>query len=166
MKRTLTLVLGLSLLTSGGVAQTQPSGALHSDFVLVIQELDLAASKKLGLKPSTFKGSAGAITRDEVISQMVLLFDKYESKFRITPRPYDVYPELIDKYNKDQKTQTNLRKLSRWGVIGPVSPLVTNKGTTIREEDLGDALGYFYSQVMVYTHQPDPKWTPALPGGE
>jgi len=164
--RSMLLVIGLGLLTSGGVAQTQPSGALRSDFVIVVTELDKAASTKLGLKASEFKSKDGAVTRDEVVAALDLLFNKYQPKFRITPRPYDVYPEVIDEFNKDAKTRESLRKLSKWGVISPVSRLVANKGTSIAEEDLGDAMGYFYAQVMVYCHQPDPKWSPSLQGGE
>ncbi|MFM9874454.1 MAG: hypothetical protein ACKVQS_13445 [Fimbriimonadaceae bacterium] len=166
MKRALILVFGIGLLSVGGVAQDKPAGALRSDFVIVVRELDVAASKKLGLKPTEFKSSAGIVTRDEVIAQMTLLFDKYQPKFRVTPRPYDVYPEIIDKHNSDPKISEQLRKLSRWGVIGPVSQIVTNKGNSLSEEELGDAVGYFYSQIMIYVHQPDPKWTPALSGGE
>jgi hypothetical protein len=166
MKRGLLMIFGIALMMSGGVAQDKPAGALNSDFVIVAKELDKAACTKLGLKPTDFKAKEGAISRIEVIATLDLLFDKYQSKFRVTPRPNDVYPEVIDQFNRDQATRDSLRKLSRWGVISPVSRLVANKGTGIAEEDLGDVLGYFYAQVMIYCHQPDPKWTPALQGGE
>ncbi len=166
MIRGILLAVGFGLLASGGVAQDKPVGALRSDFVIVAKELDKAACTKLGLKVSEFPSQEGAVTRAEVIASMDMLFDKYQVKFRITPRPHDIYPEVIDEFNSDAKTRERLRKLSRWGVISPVSQLVAGKGTSISEEDVGDAMGYFYAQVFVYAHQPDPKWTPSLMGGE
>ena len=168
MKRMI-LVAGLmALMMVSGMAKTQVPGqsASKADFALVIREFDAAACKRLSMKSTVFPGGEGKVTRDEVIAAMDTLMTKYQEKFRVTPRPYAVYPEVIDEFNKSSETRESLRKLSRWGMIGPVSRLVANKGTEISEEDLGDALGYFYTRVMTYTHQPDPSWTPSLQGGE
>lgn len=144
-------------------AQIQP--ASRADLALVLNELDRAASKKLGVSYTEYKGGSGAVTRDEVVALLANLFAKYKPKFRVTPRPGDVYPAVIDQYNKDPKTRETLKMFSKWMVVSPVGPLAAGKTAQIGEEELGDALGYFYSRIMVYTHQPDPKWTPSIQGG-
>ncbi|QYK53412.1 MAG: hypothetical protein KF824_00640 [Fimbriimonadaceae bacterium] len=138
-----------------------------ADFESAVVQLDAAMSKRLKIKPiATVKPAQGNITRKEVAARLIALMKHYQSSFRVTPRPFDVYPEVIDKYNKDATLRADLLTLSRWGLIGPVGPLVSNPSENISEEEVGDALGYFYTQITYLSHQPDPRWTPALSDGE
>ncbi|MBS1712395.1 MAG: hypothetical protein JSS71_11785 [Armatimonadetes bacterium] len=143
----------------------QPQTALRSDFALVLNGLDSAASRKLGVRATPYQGGEGKVTRDEVVAELAKLFAKYNPKFRVTPRPGDVYPDVVDKFNADPKTRETLKMFSKWLVVSPVGPLVAGNSPEIGEEELGDALGYFFTRVMIYSHQPDPAWTPSLQGG-
>lgn len=138
-----------------------------ADFESAIVQLDAAMSKRLKIKPiATIKPEQGNVTRKEVAARLIALMKHYQPSFRVTPRPFDVYPEIIDQYNKDATLRADLRTLSRWGLIGPVGPLVSNPSENISEEQVGDSLGYFYAHIAYLTHQPDPRWTPALSDGE
>jgi hypothetical protein len=163
------LVGGLVALLVGVPAAAQDASAkpaMKSDFALAMTQLDRAASKKLGLTETKFTGDQGEITRLEIVAQLDAMMTKYRPKFRVTPRPSRVYEDVIKAANSDEKTRAQLLTLSKWNLIGPVGPLAAGKSAGLTNEQLGDALGYFYVHVMVYSHQPDPRWTPSLQSGE
>jgi hypothetical protein len=152
---------------ASGLTQVPAKPASRADFEAAVVQLDTAMSKRLKIKPiSSSKPGEGTVTRKEVAARLIALMKHYQPKFRVTPRPFDVYPEVIDEFNKDATLRTDLRTLSRWGLIGPVGPIVSNKTDSISEEQVGDCLGYFYAHIAYLTHQPDPRWTPALSDGE
>lgn len=166
-KIVLTGAMLLVCLAATGQQATTSQPASKADFASAIRTLDSAMSKRLTIKPlASTSAATGQVTRKEVAAKLIELMKHYQPKFRVTPRPFDVYPEVIDQFNKDATIRTDLRILSRWGLIGPVGPLVSNKSDAIGEEELGDSLGFFYAHIAYLTHQPDPRWTPNLSDGE
>lgn len=163
MKRLASLGLMGVLLGGIGVAEQPEPQALHNDFVTVVTELDKASSKRLGLQPTQFSTRDGVMSRREFVAILFDLDKKYSAKYRVTSRPFDTYPDVVAQFNKGV-TVDQLINLSRWGMIAPVGPIVVNPGDRMSNEEVGDALGYFFSRVAVYSHQPDPKWTPELQG--
>jgi len=152
---------------ASGLTQVPSKPASRADFESAVVQLDAAMSKRLKIKQiAPVKPGEGTVTRKEVAARLIALMKHYQPKFRVTPRPFDVYPEVIDQFNKDATLRTDLRALSRWGLIGPVGPLVSNPSENMSEEQVGDSLGYFYAHIAYLTHQPDPRWTPALSDGE
>lgn len=146
-----------------GAPDPQPQTVSREDFRLAVQELDAAMSKVLKLSPHDITlPKDGQLSRPDMIVQLDALFEHYRPAFRVTPRPYREYPQVIDQYNSDGKIRDILRKLNRWGVIASVGPIVVREEPGMSAHEVGDALGYFYGQIAFLTHQPDPRWTPAL----
>ncbi len=112
-------------------------------------------------KPSTDKASR-PITRNEVLAKLDALFESYRPRFVLTPRPFRTEPEVAAQFNKDPKALASIQKLSRFGCIGPVGPLVTGNGQNMTVEHFGETLGLFMSQIAALTYTAEPKWTPAL----
>jgi hypothetical protein len=157
----LTTTIGLFLLAVGLYAQGVPVTVAEAN--AAIDKIDSSIRKVLHLpvpKVSTDL-STKPVTRAQVLARLDAMFEAYKPKFLMTPRPFRSEPELAKRHNADQATLARIDKLSRWGVIGPVGPLVTGS-QTLTVEQLGDALGYFLSQIAALTRFADPKWTPAL----
>ena len=154
-------VLAAWLTSSAGTAQM-----VHADMVSAVKQTEPAMSKILKLKPMQLPaGQQRAATRKEAIDLLDQMFEHYRPAFRLTPRPFRIVQAQIDKHNQDQATREKLAKLSRWGVIGPVGPLVTG-GDSLTNQQFGDSLGYFYAGVASLTYQPDPRWSPDLGTGD
>ncbi len=102
------------------------------------------------------------ITRAEVLAKLDAMFESYRPHFKYTPRPFRNEPGVAARFNKDARALASIQKLSRFGCIGPVGPLVTGAGDSISIEHFGETLGLFMSQIAALTYTADPKWTPAL----
>ncbi len=162
MKRFLATGTLVVLAAPGVIGQSEPL-VTRVDFIASVTELDSAMSKLLKLPAyQSSLESDGDLSRNEMIAELNRMLDHYRPAFRVTPRPYREYPNVFDQYNPEGETRTIIRKLNRWGVIAPVGPIVTNAGPGLTAHEVGDGLGYFYSQISYLSHQPDPRWTPAL----
>jgi hypothetical protein len=157
----LATTIGLFILAAGVCAQGPPVTVAEAN--AAIDRVDSAIRKVLRLpeaKPSADR-STKPVTRAQVLARLDSMFESYKPKFLITPRPYRTEPAVAKAHNKDQATLARIEKLSRWGCIGPVGPLVAGS-ESLSTEALGDSLGYFMSQIAALTHFAEPKWTPAL----
>lgn len=154
-------ILALTICASGAFAQDAPVTVAEAN--AAIDRVDAAVRRVLRLpvpKASTDLSSK-PVTRAQVLARLDAMFEAYKPKFQMTPRPYRTEPAVAKLHNKDQASLARIEKLSRWGCIGPVGPLVTGP-ETLTVGQLGDSLGYFLSQIAALTHYADPKWTPAL----
>ncbi len=153
-------LVALSMATGGLVAQ--PEGMSDADMRAAVQELDAAMSKVLKIAPmKVSKGTSAVAKRSDAVRLVHDLFEHYEPSFRTTPRPFRTVGSVVRSKNQDKDVQDELLQLSRWGLVGPVGPLAAG-GQTLTPEEFGDALGYFYAGVALYSYQPDPEWTPDL----
>lgn len=135
----------------------------HSDMISALKKTEPKVAALVKIKPMTWpKGEDRPATRQEIVVLFDQMFQHYQPAFKFTPRPYRVVEKAI-KTNEDPKLQARLKKLSRWGCIGPVGPLVVGP-EHISNKQFGDSLGYFYSQILYLANQPDPRWTPELKG--
>lgn len=157
-----TVVLGaVSLATNAG-----GPAMVHADMVSAVRQSEPAMSKILKLKPLVLPaGQNRPATRKEAIELLDQMFEHYRPAFRLTPRPFRVVESVIAKHNTDPAVREKLAKLSRWGAIGPVGPLVAG-GETLTNAEFGDSLGYFYAAVASFTYQPDPRWSPDIGNGD
>ena len=136
----------------------------RGDFWVILGKLSSAADTILGNeKRSNSKPDRldDPVTRTEIITALKGTFDHFRPKFRVAPRPGFVDMKAIKERNP-LTTQSNLEILVKWGMIGPVGPLVVGPGENLSPQQVGDALGYFFSQLTILTHKALPKWTPKI----
>ena len=164
MKKLLLAVFGAVLMSGLGSAEKPVEFAKHNDFVTVIKTLDGAAAKRLKLIPLEVVKRDGDLSRKELIMVLHQAYTHYEPKFRVTPRPFDSYDRVVQENNESEQAKI-LLKLSKLGLVAPVGPVVVGKNDRLTALEVGDALGFFYSKIAVYSHQPDPLWTPELQDG-
>lgn len=169
MKRTPSSLLLLMFLFLPSVAVSQGPPVTVGECNKALDRVDAAIRKVLKMPAARASTDLAdkPVTRAEVIARLDAMFESYRPSFKYTPRPFTTVPEVARQYNKDAKTVARIVKLSRFGCIGPVGPLVVGPGENISVQALGDAVGYFLSQIAALTYTADPKWTPALqpPGG-
>lgn len=160
------VLLTLALATMGvpqPTARTAP--VTRADLYVATMRVEGAMRVVLRMPASTPAARsevAGPATRAEVTAELDRMFEVFRPQFRWTPMPYRVVEPAIDERNPDPKTREQLRRLARWGMIGPVGPLVTGPEPTLTEDELGATLGYFMGQIASLTYQPDARWTPNL----
>lgn len=111
-------------------------------------------------KTSLAQGSKPA-TRVEIVAEFMRIWKTSEKVFRFTPRPYEVYPEVLAQHNKGQMV-TDLTYLIRRGAVAPVGPIAWGPKETIAPREFGDALAMVVHQITALSHDPSPKFTPNL----
>jgi hypothetical protein len=156
--------LVLALVCAAALASAQGGPVTVAEAGAALERVDASIRGVLRLpagKPSGSKATR-PITRAEVIARLDALFESYRPRFVLTPRPFRTEPAIAARFNKDAKTLASIHKLSRFGCIGPVGPLVTGSGENISVEHFGETLGLFMSQIAALTYTAEPKWTPAL----
>ncbi len=156
------LVLAAVLFAPCAFAQSGPVTVAEAG--AAFDRVDAAIRKVLRMpaaKPSADKAPR-PVTRAEVVARLDAMFESYKPHFKITPRPFRTEPAVAAQFNKDPKTVASIQKLARFGCIGPVGPLVAGPGENVSIDQLGEALGFFLSQIAALTYTADPKWTPAL----
>ena len=136
----------------------------RGEFYAALGRIQTAADKVLGL-PVRSSGKPSepdkAVTRKDVVIALHAQFAHFKPKFRVAPRPLPVVDKAMDR-PENKSFRAELETLVKWGFVGSVGPLVTGPGEDLNAEHIGDAIGYFYNQLTVLTHQADPKWTPRL----
>jgi hypothetical protein len=153
------IALAGALLTA--VASAQP--VTEAEFLKVCRMLEDAHRRSVGLAPveGRAQGGNGPISRAAVAAELAGVFERARSKVRLTPRPYRVDKELIERRNSG-KAREHLAMLVRWGLAAPSGPLVAGPGETLDAASAGDLLGYFFSQLSWLTQRPSKRWTPSL----
>ena len=163
MKRLITplAVCVASILVAQTTPSTKPVTTKAAYSVMSRHEAALSSVVK-GVTPTNQKGDATPMSRSTFILELERVFDEAKPSFRWTPRHMRVIEPVIAKYNADPKIQAALKKLSRYGCIAPVGPIVVGPGDTLTPRQFGDALGFFNVRISHLVHQPDPKWSPDL----
>lgn len=136
----------------------------RNDFYAACQRLRSAADSLLLLPAeSGHKPDRGdqPVTRDEVFQVMGEMFDHFKPNFRSVPRPGRLTRDAIDQRNPSS-SRPLIEKLVLWGFVAPEGPLVVGPGNTLTPRQAGDALGWFFNQVILLSHRAIPKWTPRL----
>lgn len=152
------------MLMAGLTANAIAAGPVtDNDLRQTMYKADKALSTVLKLNPPSpvEKGTSQPATRAQIIAEFDRIFEKARPKFRMTPRPYRVEKEAITKHNSG-KTAETLEKLIRWGVVGPVGPLVVGPTDTLTPQQYGDALGLLFVQLASLTHTPSLAGNPAI----
>lgn len=160
-----TKLLALALLPAVCWAQGSPVTRAEADAVL--NKVDAAIRTVLKMKATAPKNSKddAPITRAEVVARLDAMFEAYRPHVQYTPRPFRTDTAVIARANKGAATRKSMEKLSRWGCIAPVGPLVVGPGNALTTAQFGDAVGFFMSQIAALTYFADPKWVPNLGGG-
>ncbi|MFX9081452.1 hypothetical protein ABTN40_20470, partial [Acinetobacter baumannii] len=78
---------------------------------------------------------------------MERVFDQAKSEFRWTPTYFRLSEATLVKFNADPKVQAAIRKLSRYGCIAPVGPVVIGPGDTLTAKQFGEALAMFTVRI-------------------
>jgi hypothetical protein len=136
----------------------------RNSFYAAFQRLRFAADKVLGLDPMpSVKPDRGneAVTREEIIKMMGDALNHYKPKFRSIPRPSRVAHDAIEQ-RITEAARPLAEKLVAWGFVAPEGPLVVGPGDHLTAQQVGDALGIYFSQLSLLTHRAIPKWTPRL----
>ena len=115
-----------------------------------------------GVTPSGRTGGPEPLKRADLIRELGRIFDQAKPNIRWTPSRPRIVESEIGRNNPDADVQAILRKLERFGCIGPVGPLVVGPGDALTAPIFGDAIAFFYLRITQICHQPDPKWTPDL----
>jgi hypothetical protein len=158
MKNLALLVVAVSAVAWG---QGKPVSARGAFAVIARHEKALSKLVKT-VTPVQSKSDAGNLSRSAFILEMERVFDQAKPEFRWTPTYYRQVESSVVQHNTDPKVQAAIRKLTRYGCIGPVSPVVVGPGDTLTAQQFGDTLSMFTLRIAHLTHQPDPKWTPTL----
>ncbi len=116
---------------------------------------------KVQFPKSGLASGSQAATRTEVVKEFMRLWKASEKVFRFTPRPYEVYPEVLAQHNKGQMI-TDLSYLIKRGAVAPVGPLAWGPKDTISPREFGDAMAMLVHQITALSHDPSPKFTPNL----
>lgn len=157
-------VFTLSVLGVGSANAQAPSAPVTRDEVratLTKIEGPLQRRLKVQFPKSTLAPGVQPATRTEIVKEFMRLWKEAEKVFRFTPRPYEVYPEVLAQHNKGQMI-TDLTYLIRRGAVAPVGPLAWGPNQTISPREFGDALAMLTHQLSALAHDPSPKFTPNL----
>lgn len=151
-----------------GSAQTgvsaPPSGPVTRDEVrAALAKVEPSLSRKLGIKlaQTALKPGPAPATRVEIVGEFMRIWRSCEPKFRATPRPYTVYPEVLAQHNTGPVIK-DLTFLIKRGAVAPVGPLAWGPKSTLEPAEFGDALGNLVHQITALSHEPSVKFTPAL----
>ena len=165
MKNLSTAITFLAMASIGSAQAAVPaSGPITRDEVRsALAKVEPALNRRLGIKipASSLKQGAVPVTRVEVVGEFMRVWKACEPKFRTTPRPYTVYPEVLAQNNIGPVIK-DLAFLIKRGAVAPVGPLAWGPKPTLELAEFGDALGNLVHQITALSHQPSVKFTPAL----
>lgn len=113
-------------------------------------------------RPFLLPAGTAPATRAEIAFELNSMFTSLEPVIRWTRRPPRSYDAILKERNKDPRALSVMQRLVRFGLAGPVGPLVVGPKDSLTPRQLGDALGFAFAQFAAMLHQPDPKWTPDL----
>jgi len=141
----------------------QAQAVTEKEFFTVCGEFEAAQYRVLKLDPPSPRepGKDKAVTRSQVVREFTRIWEKVRPKVRITPKEYRFDLAVLKRRNGAEDAAL-LAQLAGKGLIAPVGPLATGPKETMTAPQLGDAIGYFFSQVSYLTHKPSVKWTPSL----
>lgn len=133
------------------------------EFLTVCGQFEAAQYRVLKLEPPEKRdpGSDKPVTRSQVIREFSRIWGKVKPKVRITTKKYRFDQAVLERRNGAEDALI-LVQLVEKGLVAPVGPLATGPKETMAAPQLGDAIGYFFSQVSYLTHKPSAKWTPSL----
>lgn len=165
MKQLFTVIAFASWAAVASAQTTTPAtGPVTRDEVrAAMAKVEPALSRRLGIKiPSaTLKQGAVPATRVEIVGEFMRVWRACEPKFRTTPRPYLVYPEVLAQNNSGPVIE-DLTLLIKRGAVAPVGPLAWGPKPTLEPAEFGDALGNLVHQITALSHMPSVKFSPAL----
>lgn len=156
----------LAVCGCGSLAHAQqPAKAVRTaSFVQAAEKFSSALDRTLGNSKPQYSlpvSPAGDVTRAFVLQYLDKTLDHFAPQFKSHPRPVK-FDESKLKGGVAPTALSSAERLVRMGFVPPFSPLVTAKSDNLTPEQLGDALGYFYSRMCYLVHKPIPKFTPNL----
>ncbi len=162
MKPTLILFV-LALGVAGAQAQSASAPVTKDEVRAALTKIEGPLQRRLKVQfPKAALTPGGqAASRKEILAEFMRLWKTSEKVFRFTPRPYEVYPEVLSQHNKGQ-TIADLTYLIKRGAAAPVGPLAWGPKDTLSPREFGDALAMLVRQITALSHDPSPKFTPNL----
>lgn len=154
-------MLALACLSHG---QRSSKAVKVGSFLVAAQKFRSALNTVLGNppeQPDKSTAKSGPLTRAFVLAYFEETLDHFLPQFQSHPRPVAFDAAKLKRQNPGASYKS-AERLVRWGLVPPFSPLVTSPTDSLTATQLGDALGYFYSQVCYLTHKALPKFTPSL----
>lgn len=112
-----------------------------------------------GTATSGVKGETGAITREEVVAELMRLYGVVRPKTTLSPRPVK-FDSM--RFRIGPSAKVSLAMLVKIGAVAPFGPLATGPKNSLTVPEFGDALGFFISRMAEITYLPSRKWTPVL----
>lgn len=156
--------VAIAAVALAGTSSAQQGALTKSEANAVLNQVDAAISKTLGIKTVTAlpTNAQGPASRTEIIVHLNTMFESYRPLFQYTPRPYTLKSQAINAANKDQKVRAILTKFVRFGCSGTVAPLVIGPGESMTVGDFAEAIGYYVAQISALTYLADPLWVPNI----
>lgn len=155
------LILAFSPL--GAKAQTASAPVTRDEVKAALAKIEGPLQRRIKVQfPKSALGTGSqAVTRKEVVGEFMRIWKASEKVFRFTPRPYEIYPEVLTQHNKGQMV-TDLTYLIKRGAVAPVGPLAWGPKDSLTPREFGDALAMVVHQITALSHDPSPKFTPNL----
>ena len=109
--------------------------------------------------PEAWKGSSSPATREQLVVELAVIAQEFQSTYKVFPRSQWVNPKLIE---LPSAAKSDAVYLARLGFIGPVGELVHGPEKSLTMAQFGRQVGFFIGRWSDMTNMPDIKWTPYL----